>query len=86
MLDGYARTETTPATASFVSTVWTPMTRGWRRRGPWLMLRQKNLRVTRDLLPSGTLEVWTHNKAIQKMCESYRIDAATKAALRALRR
>ncbi|MBQ9950845.1 MAG: DNA alkylation repair protein [Clostridia bacterium] len=38
------------------------------------------------LLKSGTLDCFTHNKAIQKMIESYRISADDKACLRALRR
>ncbi len=38
------------------------------------------------LLRRETLEVWTHNKTIQKIVESLRVDEAEKRALRALKR
>lgn len=38
------------------------------------------------LLKSESLDVWTHNKAIQKVVESLRVDDGAKAALRALKR
>lgn len=41
---------------------------------------------TMQWLGEGRLGDWTHNKAIQKICESYRVDAADKAAVRALKR
>lgn len=41
--------------------------------------------ITRPLLEVQRLPAWTHNKAIQKICESRRIDAETKEALKALR-
>lgn len=37
-------------------------------------------------LEQGRLDVWTHNKTIQKAIESYRISPADKTRLRALRR
>ncbi len=37
-------------------------------------------------LSGGRLSVWTHNKAIQKACESYRITAEQKAYLRGLKK
>ena len=40
--------------------------------------------VTR--LENGALDVWTHNKAIQKAVESYRITAEQKAYLKSLKR
>lgn len=46
----------------------------------------KNPAAAMAFLQRGTLDAWTHNKALQKMRESFRIDAATKAALRTLRR
>ena len=36
-------------------------------------------------IESGKLEKWTHNKAIQKAIESYRIDKDTKNYLRSLK-
>lgn len=41
---------------------------------------------TLSLLRSARLPAWTHNKAIQKACESYRVDAETKQLLRTLKR
>lgn len=41
---------------------------------------------TAALLASNALEPWTHNKAIQKVIESRRVDQAAKDALRALKR
>lgn len=46
----------------------------------------KNLAAAMAFLQNGQLDAWTHNKALQKMRESFRIDAATKEALRAMRR
>lgn len=37
-------------------------------------------------LEASLLADWTHNKAIQKICESYRVEAADKTAVRALKR
>lgn len=37
-------------------------------------------------LEASPLADWTHNKAIQKICESYRIEAGDKTAARALKR
>lgn len=42
--------------------------------------------ITHAFLLQERLPVWTHNKAIQKVCESYRVDKAAKQALRALKR
>ncbi|MDO4568540.1 MAG: DNA alkylation repair protein [Clostridia bacterium] len=39
-----------------------------------------------ELLCSGALDVWTHNKAISKAIESRRIDAERKSELRKLKR
>lgn len=36
-------------------------------------------------LRRNSLGTWTHNKAIQKICESYRVEAADKAAVKALK-
>ena len=41
---------------------------------------------TQAWLAQNLLPVWTHNKAIQKIRESYRIDAETKRALLSLKR
>lgn len=41
--------------------------------------------VTRPLLETQRLPTWTHNKTIQKIRESRRIDAAVKEELKALR-
>lgn len=41
---------------------------------------------TLPLLQGATLEEWTHNKAIQKICESLRVSQAHKAVARALKR
>ncbi len=41
---------------------------------------------TVKLIESGTLDMWTHNKAIQKAIESYRVSDENKAYLKALRR
>ncbi len=38
------------------------------------------------VIESGRLDIWTHNKAIQKAVESYRITAQQKTCLRSLRR
>jgi len=43
-------------------------------------------REVEALLKSNALEVWTHNKSIQKVIESRRVDEAAKAALKALKR
>ncbi|MEE0654302.1 MAG: DNA alkylation repair protein [Bifidobacterium criceti] len=40
---------------------------------------------TLPLLQDHRLDPWTHNKTIQKACESYRVSAAHKDLLRALR-
>ena len=39
-----------------------------------------------EVIVSGVLDVWTHNKAIQKAVESRRISPEQKERLRALRR
>lgn len=41
---------------------------------------------TRELLESGVLNPFTQNKAIQKICESYRVPTEEKAFVRTLRR
>ena len=41
---------------------------------------------TRELLESDRLEVWTHNKSIQKIRESLRVPAEVKEELKELRR
>ena len=41
---------------------------------------------TRELLESDRLEVWTHNKSIQKIKESLRVPAEVKEELKGLRR
>ena len=38
------------------------------------------------LLKSEALDAWTHNKTIQKVIESFRVDDDAKTALRALKR
>ena len=43
-------------------------------------------REVEALLKSGALDVWTHNKSIQKVVESRRVDEAAKTALKALKR
>ena len=42
--------------------------------------------MVEDLLRSGRMEVWTHNKSIQKIRESRRVSAGDKERLSALRR
>ncbi len=42
--------------------------------------------VTLAFLRQERLPAWTHNKAIQKICESRQVDKADKEALRALKR
>lgn len=42
-------------------------------------------KLTLPLLQNPCLDKFTHNKAIQKICESYRVAADTKAALKLLR-
>lgn len=39
-----------------------------------------------ELLRSGRLEVWTHNKSIQKICESRRVTDGDRTVVRALKR
>jgi len=39
-----------------------------------------------ELLRREALDAWTHNKAIQKIAESFRVDEGAKRALRALKR
>lgn len=46
----------------------------------------KNFDAGVAFLKSGSLETRTHNKAIQKACESYRIDGNTKNFLKDLKR
>ena len=46
----------------------------------------KQYDATLPYLLSHRLPAWTHNKAIQKAVESYRIDPATKAHLKTLKR
>ena len=41
---------------------------------------------TYDFLAQGHLDTFTHNKAIQKTCESYRVSGEEKGRVRALRR
>ena len=41
---------------------------------------------TRELLESDRLEIWTHNKSIQKIRESLRVPAEVKEELKGLRR
>jgi 3-methyladenine DNA glycosylase AlkD len=43
-------------------------------------------REVEALLKVNSLEVWTHNKTIQKIVESRRVDEAAKLALKALKR
>ena len=40
----------------------------------------------RDVLERGALDTWTHNKAIQKATESYRVSPEQKAHLKGLKR
>ena len=40
---------------------------------------------TLPYIAEGRLPLWTHNKAIQKACESYRVPADRKAFLKGLR-
>ena len=42
--------------------------------------------MTEDYIRENRLDDFTHNKAIQKICESYRVDKETKARLRSLKR
>lgn len=42
--------------------------------------------ITEDYICHNALDDFTHNKAIQKICESYRVDKETKARLRTLKR
>lgn len=46
----------------------------------------KQYEAALPILQNGVLETWTHNKAIQKALESYRITPEQKAYLRTLRR
>ena len=46
----------------------------------------KNYEKTLPYIQNATLDVWTHNKTVQKAIESYRIDPATKDYLKTLRR
>lgn len=46
----------------------------------------KQYEKTVEFIKQGCLDVWTHNKAIQKATESYRIDSETKNYLRSLKR
>lgn len=45
----------------------------------------KQYDATVPYIEDAVLSKWTHNKAIQKACESYRIDAQTKSYLRTLK-
>ena len=42
--------------------------------------------MTERYIRENRLDDFTHNKAIQKICESYRVDKETKARLRTLKR
>jgi hypothetical protein len=42
--------------------------------------------VVLDLLKNHAMDLWTHNKTIQKAIESYRISDEDKAYLRTIRR
>ena len=42
--------------------------------------------IAEDYIRHNALDDFTHNKAIQKICESYRVDKETKARLRTLKR
>lgn len=42
--------------------------------------------VTETYIRKNRMDDFTHNKAIQKICESYRVDKETKARLRSLKR
>ena len=42
--------------------------------------------MTRDYLSRSKLDKWTFNKAISKICDSYRVDNDTKAEIKKLRR
>jgi 3-methyladenine DNA glycosylase AlkD len=46
----------------------------------------KQYKAVLPLFKSERLDVWTHNKAIQKACESYRITEEQKVYLRTLKR
>ena len=46
----------------------------------------KQYEATVKIFENNRLDVWTHNKAIQKAIESYRVEDADKAYLRRLRR
>lgn len=46
----------------------------------------KQYEATLPLLEGGRLEVWVHNKTIQKACESYRIKPEQKIFLKSLKR
>lgn len=41
--------------------------------------------LTLPLLEDKVLQPWVHNKTIQKICESYRVDSETKAYLKTLK-
>lgn len=41
---------------------------------------------TLEYLKTSKLDIWTYNKSIQKMCESFRIDKNTKSQLKKMKR
>ena len=49
------------------------------------IIREKNFKVTITYIKDNKLDVWTHNKTIQKASESYRIDGDIKEYLRSMR-
>ena len=50
------------------------------------MVYVKYPEMVEDLLRSGRMETWTHNKSIQKIRESRRVSKERKEELNALRR
>ena len=46
----------------------------------------KQYEVTLPIIENNILDLWTHNKTIQKAIESYRISADTKNYLRKLKK
>ncbi len=86
-LDYYVRPEYAPAVFHYFdgfrnSDYYVQMAVAWAVSVFYVHLPE----LTEAYIRENQLDDFTHNKAIQKICESYRVDKETKARLRSLKR
>lgn len=87
LMDMFCDSDRAPVAAQKVADIkseeyYVNMMRAWF----FATLLYKNRDIAIEFLQSGELDGWTHNKAISKACDSYRITPEQKIILKGLRR